>query len=421
MGNGKVHIRGRAPITAKAGAKAVGGPDVCLTPTPGGPSVPIPYPNTAQSTTLKNGSQRTFVGGHSIMLADSELASSAGDEAGTGGNLLSAKTGGAATAIGTNARVLVEGRPVVCNQDVALLNNQGAMGFFQAPEGAAAPAVGVKRRRDPDPVPCDVCGEEDHTTPAAKKRGFNNRSEKDLPSQPPEEPQPKDNGKHNVRRFLAANGWKKIEKHPWYTTGGSLQVHHLICIDHLRNAQWYQPCKSFGYTPNDAHNNIALPAVAKVACALRAPLHLGNHNHGYCYDEHGQRIDKNTGRATTDDKKSLIYTEAVRNHLEVINKDVLEGNYCREGEPTGKAFVEDMSALSRLILKKLDKFTWTLRADGRLYAPYGKGCGETDGADSCREHPLATLKHTKNSGEAGQRINLKIRITDFEPFRSTLS
>lgn len=63
-------------------------PDVCKTPTPGGP-VPIPYPNIAQIITLANGT--TTVKTDKIMAANkgSEFSISNGDNAGTVGGIKS--------------------------------------------------------------------------------------------------------------------------------------------------------------------------------------------------------------------------------------------------------------------------------------------------------------------------------------------
>jgi hypothetical protein len=63
-------------------------PDVCKTPTPGGP-VPIPYPNIAQSITLSNGT--TTVKGDKVMAANkgSKFTLSNGDNAGTIGGVKS--------------------------------------------------------------------------------------------------------------------------------------------------------------------------------------------------------------------------------------------------------------------------------------------------------------------------------------------
>lgn len=63
-------------------------PDVCKTPSPGGP-VPVPYPNIAQSITLSNGT--TTVKGDKAMAANkgSKFAMSNGDNAGTLGGVKS--------------------------------------------------------------------------------------------------------------------------------------------------------------------------------------------------------------------------------------------------------------------------------------------------------------------------------------------
>ncbi|MGE5152639.1 MAG: DUF4150 domain-containing protein, partial [Bdellovibrio bacteriovorus] len=63
-------------------------PDVCKTPSPGGP-VPIPYPNIAQSITLSDGT--TTVKGDKAMAANkgSKFALSNGDQAGTVGGVKS--------------------------------------------------------------------------------------------------------------------------------------------------------------------------------------------------------------------------------------------------------------------------------------------------------------------------------------------
>ena len=63
-------------------------PDVCKTPTPGGP-VPMPYPNIAQSITLSEGT--TTVKGDKAMAANkgSKFVLSNGDQAGTLGGVKS--------------------------------------------------------------------------------------------------------------------------------------------------------------------------------------------------------------------------------------------------------------------------------------------------------------------------------------------
>ncbi len=75
-------------------------PDVCKTPAPPGPPVPIPYPNIAQlnqaSGITDAGGKEVLVGpaGRHVLLKDSEVAVSSGDEAGSAGGVISGKIKG---------------------------------------------------------------------------------------------------------------------------------------------------------------------------------------------------------------------------------------------------------------------------------------------------------------------------------------
>ena len=63
-------------------------PDVCKTPSPGGP-VPIPYPNVADQGSLKNGTKTVKAKGKMIAIKGSEYSTSTGDEPGTAGGVKS--------------------------------------------------------------------------------------------------------------------------------------------------------------------------------------------------------------------------------------------------------------------------------------------------------------------------------------------
>ena len=70
-------------------------PDVCKTPAPPAPPVPIPYPNTAQlekATGITNESGKELLVGSGslhVLLLDSEVETSTGDEAGSVGGVKS--------------------------------------------------------------------------------------------------------------------------------------------------------------------------------------------------------------------------------------------------------------------------------------------------------------------------------------------
>jgi uncharacterized Zn-binding protein involved in type VI secretion len=63
-------------------------PDVCKTPSPGGP-VPLPYPNVSQSATLAKGTTTVKADGMMIAIKGSEFSLSNGDEPGTLGGVKS--------------------------------------------------------------------------------------------------------------------------------------------------------------------------------------------------------------------------------------------------------------------------------------------------------------------------------------------
>lgn len=101
-------------------------PDVCKTPSPGGP-VPIPYPNIALSSDLADGSKTVKIEGNSVALAKSNLRTSTGDEAGTaGGGVASSKIKGKLTWALYSTDVKFEGQGVVRFTDQSLHNGNGS-------------------------------------------------------------------------------------------------------------------------------------------------------------------------------------------------------------------------------------------------------------------------------------------------------
>jgi hypothetical protein len=87
-------------------------PDVCKTPTPGGP-VPIPYPNIAMLTQISGGtaSSKVKIMGKKTATKGTEISMSSGDEAGTaGGGVVSSKFKGPAQCKKGSSKVKVEGK-----------------------------------------------------------------------------------------------------------------------------------------------------------------------------------------------------------------------------------------------------------------------------------------------------------------------
>lgn len=63
-------------------------PDVCKTPTPGGP-VPIPYPNIGKSSDTTGGPSKVKVDGEMPATKGAKYSTSTGDEAGSAGGVVS--------------------------------------------------------------------------------------------------------------------------------------------------------------------------------------------------------------------------------------------------------------------------------------------------------------------------------------------
>ncbi|WPB76890.1 DUF4150 domain-containing protein [Archangium violaceum] len=125
-------------------------PDVCKTPSPGGP-VPIPYPNIAQSSDTAKGSKTVSVEGNPICLKDSNFSTSSGDEAGTaGGGVVSSKTKGKAEFVNYSFDVKVEGKNVARALDLMLHNDKNTP---PAPL-LQPPVIAVGKQKEPSMCLC---------------------------------------------------------------------------------------------------------------------------------------------------------------------------------------------------------------------------------------------------------------------------
>ena len=98
-------------------------PDVCKTPSPGGP-VPIPYPNVSQTATLAHGTITVNAdGGMMIAVKGSEFSASSGDNAGTLGGVKSSTFMKESTWILYSFDVKMEGRNACRLTDKKLQNH----------------------------------------------------------------------------------------------------------------------------------------------------------------------------------------------------------------------------------------------------------------------------------------------------------
>ena len=100
------------PASTTGGGQCFAMPDVCKTPTPAGP-VPIPYPNmgnVAQAT--KTSTKVKFVN-KEVVLENSEIPMSQGDEAGTAGGVVSGRNMDKIVFKKGSSKVQIEGKGCV--------------------------------------------------------------------------------------------------------------------------------------------------------------------------------------------------------------------------------------------------------------------------------------------------------------------
>jgi hypothetical protein len=136
-----VGVNNLSVVHKDSGGVTIAFPDVCKTPTPGGP-VPLPYPNIAKSSDTSAGSTTLTADGNPICLKDSNFMVSTGDEAGSaGGGVVSNKIKGKAEFVNFSFDVTVEGKNVARAFDPMLHNDKNTPPFplLQGPVVAAVP------------------------------------------------------------------------------------------------------------------------------------------------------------------------------------------------------------------------------------------------------------------------------------------
>lgn len=124
-----VGVNKMSVVTKDSNGVTVAFPDVCKTPSPGGP-IPIPYPNVAKSSDTAKGSTTVSVEGNPVCLKDSNFSISTGDEAGTaGGGVASSKTKGKAEFVNYSFDVKIEGKNVARALDLMTHNDKNTPPF----------------------------------------------------------------------------------------------------------------------------------------------------------------------------------------------------------------------------------------------------------------------------------------------------
>src|SRR5437763_13504333 len=122
------------PASTNGDGQCFASPDVCKTPTPGGP-VPTPYPNIAMLTQCDGDScsDKVKIVNKKAVVKGTEITMSSGDEAGSLGGVVSNKFKGPAQFKKGSAKVKVEGKEL-CHLTSAVGQNGGSNA--NAPAGA---------------------------------------------------------------------------------------------------------------------------------------------------------------------------------------------------------------------------------------------------------------------------------------------
>lgn len=126
-------------------------PDVCKTPSPGGP-IPIPYVNIAMDSDITDGAESVQIEGNPVANVSAKISTSSGDEAGSaGGGLISGKIKGSVTWMMGSLDVKAEGQGVVRFLDTNFHNGNSFNTSFKALGG-----TGLAYADDYD-GPCPIC------------------------------------------------------------------------------------------------------------------------------------------------------------------------------------------------------------------------------------------------------------------------
>ena len=99
--------------STKGGGTAFCMPDVCLTPAPPAPPVPIPYPNTGMVNQTKKTSTKVKFAGKEVVSKKSEMSRSMGDEAGVNKGTMSGMNMSKVLFKKGSGKVKIEGQPCV--------------------------------------------------------------------------------------------------------------------------------------------------------------------------------------------------------------------------------------------------------------------------------------------------------------------
>ena len=145
-----VGVNNLSVVHASSNGVTVVFPDVCKTPAPPAPPIPIPYPNVAKSSDTMKGAKKVKCDGNPVCVKDSNFMVSTGDEPGTLLGVVSNKIKGKAEFVNFSFDVQFEGKNVPRAFDMMLHNDKNT---------APSPVLQGPVIPIPPPRPvCFICG-----------------------------------------------------------------------------------------------------------------------------------------------------------------------------------------------------------------------------------------------------------------------
>ena len=119
-----VGVNNLSVVHAGSNGVTIAFPDVCKTPAPPAPPIPIPYPNIAKSSDTAQGAKKVKCDGSAVCVKDSNFMISTGDEPGSLLGVASNKIKGKAEFVNFSFDVQVEGKNVPRALDMMLHNDK---------------------------------------------------------------------------------------------------------------------------------------------------------------------------------------------------------------------------------------------------------------------------------------------------------
>jgi hypothetical protein len=123
-----VFVNGRGVVHKTSGGLSTVFPDVCKTPAPPAPPIPLPYPNVGQASDTSQGPTNVTTDGSMPMVKGAKYMASSGDEAGSIGGVISGVTKGECEFLMYSFDVKFDGKNVCRLGDPLFHNKKNTMG-----------------------------------------------------------------------------------------------------------------------------------------------------------------------------------------------------------------------------------------------------------------------------------------------------